>query len=218
MRLTLVCARRIWCPLVLVTIVLVAAAIAAQPVKEQSMIMFENLKSDQAKVRDQAVDQILGDRKLVIEQLIAQFAPRNIVKGSEQTRCVAAYLLGELRAVEAAPILARALAEPLGTEDRSDIGRYDSPVFRALLKIGSPAVPAVVANIKTSDDRVLRRYSLDVLIRLVGGKRQLLELLSKLNDRALAAGPADRDAAHRLREAHSWAESYYVETDDELIN
>jgi hypothetical protein len=171
----------------------------------------DQLLSDNSQAREQAVDKILNDRKALIKKLIPLIDPKNSEKFSDETRCVAAYLLGELRAVEAVPVLSQALADPPGEKFISDGSRYDAPVFSALVRIGRPAVAAMIENIKTTDDLTLQNRSLDVLLHVLGGKQRLLELLVKLNDRALAEKPVNREEARRFREAHVWAEAHYVQ-------
>ena len=175
------------------------------------MIPIDDLLSEQTRIRDHSVDAILRDRKSVIRGLIPLIDPANREKYSDETRCAAAYLLGELRAVEAVPVLSNALADPPGPKEFSDGSRYDVPVFSALVKIGRPAVPAMIKNVEMSDDRILRKNSLDALNRILGGKRRLMELLARLNARA-----TDTDVARRTDEARSWGESHYKEDEEPL--
>ena len=179
--------------------------------EEQPMIAIGDLLSEHTRIRDQSVDAILRDRKSVIRGLIPLIDPANREKYSDETRCAAAYLLGELRAIEAVPVLSEALADPPGKKFGSDGSRYDVPVFSALVKIGRPAVPAMIKNVETSDDLKLRKNSLDVLNHVLGGKRRLLELLARLNARA-----TDPDAARHIGEARSWCQSHYKEDEEPL--
>lgn len=91
------------------------------------------------------------------------------------------------------------------------ISRYDSPYRTALVKIGRPAVPAMIANIGQSDERTVFEPSLGVLNRVLGGKRRMLELLGKLQERA-----TDPDVRRRLERTTAWAENYFVEDDEPL--
>jgi hypothetical protein len=179
--------------------------------EEESMLVSEALRSDEARVRDAAVDHVLKERQSLIEQLIAQFDPASVAQYSDETRCAAAYLLGELRAVEAAPILAKSLANPPGPRVRTDKSRYDHPVHEALLKIGRQAVPALIENIEQTDDVRLRRSSLGMLSHILGGKRRLLELLTKLEVRT-----TDATVGERVREARAWADSHFIEDEEPL--
>ena len=192
------------------------ATTAPQPDEEKTMIPIDDLLSQQPRTRDRAVDAILRDRKSVIEQLIPLIDPANAKKYSDETRSAAAYLLGKLRAVEAVPVLSQALADPPGPLFFGDISRYDSPVWTALVKIGRPAVPEMIKNLETSENKILRKRSMDVLNHVLGGKRRLLELLDKLNTRNLSEQPPDREAARRIREAHAWVEAHYKEDREPL--
>ena len=195
----------------LLCVIATSATTAPQPDKEKTMIPIDDLLSKEPRTRNQAVDAILRDRKSVIEQFIPLIDPDNAKKYSDETRSAAAYLLGELCAVEAVPVLSQALADPPGPKETSDISRYDAPVFSALVKIGRPAVPAMIKNLETSDNSTLRKNSMDVLNHVLGGKRRLLELLAKLIERS-----DDRDVSRRLREARSRAEVHYKEDSEPL--
>ncbi len=140
----------------------------------------EELLSKDSRVRDRTVDSILQDRLGIVKQLIPLIEPANAQEYSDETRCAAAYLLGEFRAIKAVPVLSRALADEPGRKLISDTSRYDVPVWTALVKIGRPAVPAMIENVKNSDNKILRKKSLDVLIHALGGKRRITELLTKL--------------------------------------
>ena len=154
---------------------------------------------------------ILRDRKLIVENLIALVEPANAKKHSSQTRAAAAFLLGELRAVEAVPVLSRAMPE-VADRVRSDFSRFDVPFWNALVKIGRPAVPVMIKNIETSDNRILRIDSLRVLDQVLGGKRRLLELLAKLEARAAK----DKRKQRRIQAAAAWAKEYYKEAEEPL--
>lgn len=186
-----------------------AATTDAQADEQKTMIPIEDLLSKQPRTRDRAVDAILRDREALIKQLIPLIDPANAQKYSDETRSAAAYLLGELRAVEAVPVLSQALADPPGPLIRTDISRYDSPVFTALVNIGRPAVPEMIKNIETTENKILRKRSMDVLNHVLGGKRRLLELLLKVNERNLNKQPPDREAALRIRQTHAYAEAHY---------
>jgi hypothetical protein len=176
--------------------------------KEQSVNPFDDLLAQDERTRDRAVDKILEDRKSVIDQLISTVDRGNIAKYNDETRCAAAYLLGELRAEEAVPVLSKTLDRPLGRQVSSDISRYDAPIFTALVKIGRPAVPAMFENIESSDNPILRKNSMDVLLHVLGGKTRLLEVLGKLHDRAVKENRPPI-IARRLAEGRKWAEGHY---------
>jgi hypothetical protein len=177
--------------------------------KEQSVIPFDDLLAQDEQTRDRAVDKILEDRKLVIERLIPIIDPANAAKHNNETRCAAAYLLGEMRAVEAVPILASTLAKPPGRQFSSTLSRYyDGPVFNALIKIGRPAVPAMIQNLESSDHPAMRESSLGVLLHVLGGNTRLLEVLGKVHDRAVKQNRPPI-IARRIAEAKKWAEEHY---------
>jgi len=152
--------------------------------EKEPMGQINGLLSQDSRILDQAVDSILQDRRSIVNKLIPLIDPANTKKYSDQTRCAAAYLLGMLRATEAVPVLSQALANEPGRKYISDISRYDVPVWTALVRIGRPAVPAMIENIETSDNRILRIKSIDVLNHVLGGKRRVLELLTRLKARA----------------------------------
>ena len=136
--------------------------------------------------------------------------PANSEEYSDETRCASAYLLGEFRAVEAVSVLSKALADEPG-RDITDISRYDVPVGTALVKIGRPAVPAMIGNIETSDNEILRKRSLNVLCHILGGKRRVLELLSKLQGRT-----KDQTIIQRIQAAIQHAQTHFKEDEEPL--
>lgn len=161
------------------------------------------LESNEEQTRDQSVVAILAQRKAVIERLIALIGAEG--KRSDETRSAAAYVLGQLRAVEAVPALSKALANP-PKERRltTDITRYDAPIFTALVEIGRPAVPAMIENIEATDNAALVRNSLDVLCHVLGGKQHTLELLGKLKAR-----PKDEKIVTRIEAAIEYTAKHY---------
>ena len=189
---------------------------AEQPLfgQEQSGTAGEYVKklgAKDARVRDKAVDAILRDRKLIVEKLIALADPVNAKKQTYETRAAAAFVLGELRAVKAVPVLSKAMPE-VGDRVHSEISRFSVPFWNALVKIGRPAVPVMIENIETSDNRILRIDSLGVLNHVLGGKRRLLELLAKLETRAAK----DKRKQQRIQAAATWAKKHYKETEEPL--
>ncbi|SRR5258706_1841580 len=172
----------------------------------------ELLSKDQA-TRDAGVKAILADRKKVVDALITLVDPANAGRYSEQTRSDAAYLLGKLRAPEAVPVLSKALVnEPSGPLVGSgvDDGRVAYPMWTALIRIGRPAIPAMIRNVETSADPVVRKHSVLVIGQVLGGKRRLLETLEKLKLKA-----KDDDTLRRLDEAYEWIHGA-KETEDPL--
>ncbi|MCH7559628.1 MAG: hypothetical protein IIB56_19555 [Planctomycetes bacterium] len=200
------------CGIALTSIVLFAVTKGAvQQDKKKSMDQIEGLLSQDSRTRDQAVDSISQDRSAIINELIPLIDPANSEKYNDGTRCIAAFLLGKFRAVEAVSVLSQALANEPEQIAISDISRYDAPVWIALVRIGRPAVPAMIENIETSDDRILRIKSLDVLNHVLGGKRRVLELLTKLKVQA-----KDRSKVQRVQSAIQHTQAHFKEDEEPL--
>ena len=171
------------------------------------------LRSQDRKVRDACVDDLLGRRAALIRRLSRLIDPGYAGQYRDETRCAAAYLLGELRAVEAVPVLARALADEPGPIVSSKFDDHDMmPVTTALYKIGLPAVMAMIENILTSDERGLRSRSLSLLNSAVGGKRRLLEVLGKV-----AAHTTDPERVRRIKAAQAEVLEKFSETKEPLF-
>lgn len=186
-------------------------AVAGGRRQEEVRTTVNDLLTVDEKSRDHIVDELLQPRKILIEELIPIVDPANRDKYSDETKSAAGYALGELRAVEAVPRLAEALKYEPEKRWLTRISRYDSPYVVALIKIGRPAVPAMIANIEQSDDHTIRARSLGVLNLVVGGKRRLLELLRKVGGRA-----TDPEARERIQRAAVWAEERFVEDEEPL--
>ncbi len=178
---------------------------------EDTVSNIDGLSSKEPRTRDKAVDAILQDRLVTVRKLITLIDPANAPKYSDDTRCAAAYLLGELRAVEAVPVLSKALADEPGPKIFFDVSRYDMPVWTALVKIGQPAVPAMIQNLETTDSRVLRNKSLGVMVHVLGGKRRLLELLEKLEKRA-----SDKEVRQRITDCIAYSRDHHKESAEPL--
>ncbi len=123
----------------------------------------------------------LEERKKRIKELIEIVDPASKKKYSRDNRSSAAYLLGELRAVEAVPVLAKSLSTANNPQRlfSYDVSPYDNPIPGALIKIGRPAVLAMIQNMETSDDLSVRMNSKLVLYYTVGGNRRVLEILKR---------------------------------------
>jgi HEAT repeat protein len=195
----------------LLLVMAAGATTAPQADEKKAVVPIDRLLSKKLLTRNRAVNAILRDRQSVIEQLIPLIDPANAEKYPDETRVVAAYLLGELRAVEAVPVLSQVIADPPGPRYVIDGSRYDYPVTTALVKIGRPAVPAMIKNLETSDDRAVRGISLGVLSQILGGKRGLLALLTKLIEQS-----DDKDVTRRLRAARTKVEVHYKEDSEPL--
>lgn len=174
-----------------------------------------DLFSTDEAVLNTAIDHILASRKELIDRLIPLVAVENAGKYNPKTRAAAGYLLGQMRAAEAASALAKALAQDPGPDYQFDIDRLTRPYFGAVVEIGRPAVPSLLENIQTTDDAVLREKSLFALSHILGGKRRMIETLRRLaatTDPALkdpAALKAAAAKAGRVNAAIKWAEDHY---------
>lgn len=201
------------CVITVTLIVFLAATMGSHHQDEKKALagQIKSLISQDSRTRDRAVDSILQDRQAVISELIVLIDPVNTKKYSVQTRCAAAYLLGMFRASEAVTVLSRALANEPEQREISDISRYDAPVWTALVRIGRPAVPTMIENIETSDNRILRIKSLDVLYHVLGGKRRVLELLTKLKEQA-----KDRPKTERIEAAIQHTQAHFKEDKEPL--
>lgn len=164
----------------------------------------------------QAVESVLADRKDLVEALCAVVDQKNAGTYSWEARVAGAYLLGELRAPEAVPSLSSAMVEVL--REGSKVVRGLAPPYRsplavsnALIKIGRPAVPQMIENIEGSDDKTLVIGSLQVLNRAVGGKRHVLEVLSKLKARA-----KDEKKIERVEGALKYVREHFTEDEEPL--
>lgn len=197
---------------IVVLILLSAAALSSTRIEqEKAMPQIDGLRSTNARARDEAVDAIIHSRKVSTEELVRLIDPDNAAREREETRIAAAYLLGELRDPAAVPVLSRALRDKSGRIVIPNLQRYNLPVWNALVKIGRPAVPAMIANVEDSDDPDLRDKSLGVLYHVLGGKRRVLELLAKLE------GRSKTDATtQRIRSAATWVSSHFKEDKEPL--
>jgi PBS lyase HEAT-like repeat len=92
-------------------------------------------------------------------------------QSSDFTKCAAAYHLGEMRAPEAVNTLANQIKLHLDTRDIESLrGLEGSVAVRALIKIGSPSIPAMIRNLSKSDDAMVVELSLLVLDQIEGDK------------------------------------------------
>jgi HEAT repeat protein len=93
-------------------------------------------------------------------------------------QCSCAYYLGELRAPQAADVLAVSITLELDLKKVLIGGvplvAYD-PAMNALIKIGSPSIPALIRNLTESDSAKVREASLKVLCR-IEGEKDIVEL------------------------------------------
>lgn len=204
----------------IVPIIVLAAAVtlfmAAKGEAETTPTLVDDLRSNDPKVRDSAVDELLNSRKAMIDQLLPLVDPDNSRQYSDDTRCAAAYLLGELRAVEAVPVLSKAMRDPPGRKMIESISRYDAPIFTALVKIGRPAVPAMIENLENSENVNIRHDSALVIGHILGGTKHLLELLDKLIKAEEQKAIPKSDVLDRLKSVRQWVADNCIETEEPL--
>jgi HEAT repeat protein len=99
---------------------------------------------------------------------------------SNLNQCVAAYYLGEIRCVDSARILADHITLQLDVSRIQIIGlinleKLKSPALDALIKIGTPAIPALVQHLQESDDVKVREFLLKALYQ-IEGDRDIVQL------------------------------------------
>jgi hypothetical protein len=119
-------------------------------------------------------------------------------KSSNLTRCEAAFSLGQMRLSSGVDVLARSITLELDPSYPVDhipiIAGY--PAMDALIKIGNPAIPAVMRNLIESDDLKVADLSLKVLYRIDGDK----DIVQLRLQKALKA-ETDSKKQQRLRAA-----------------
>ena len=84
-------------------------------------------------------------------------------RASDYQKCATAYFLGEMRAPEAVDDLASNIKLCLTNSYPGSTRTYWPSVTGALIKIGSPSIPALIRNLQESDDAQVRKNSLEVL-------------------------------------------------------
>jgi HEAT repeat protein len=83
---------------------------------------------------------------------------------SKERKIAAAYLLGRYRMQDAVPYLAKEIALEAKIVPTDKVGLWDAyPAVEALVKIGNPAIPAMIANIEATDDKTVRELSARVI-------------------------------------------------------
>jgi len=200
---------------VLLVGILVLSGIALT--KEQSPPTYkEMLEAKDRKIQDEAITSILDERLRLVNTLIEVVGQASAEKSLGRTGNAAAFLLGKLRSPEAVPVLSAALAKVAMDPNAStsiDIDPLADAVTTALVEIGRPSIPAMITNITTSDDRMLRIRSMDVVYHVLGGKDNLIGLLNRLMEQK----ERKKEEKDRLTKAIEWAQSHYVETTKPLF-
>jgi len=135
----------------------------------------ERLLSQDAKTRTTAVDDLLAERQGTITNLIALIqdrSPNSQWLFWDSSENLAIRVLGEMRAVEAVPVLVKWAAPPEGGYKVLNLGisPYNSPAAQALVKIGKPAEPALLEVAKKSPQKMIWSISLIILQEIEGPK------------------------------------------------
>jgi HEAT repeat protein len=102
-------------------------------------------------------------------------------RASNDQKCAAAFYLGEMRASEAVDDLANNIALHMSPGPTYG-GMIGPSIPVALVKIGTPAVPALIKNLQESDDGYVRKSSLTVLYAIEGDKDVVQLRLQKALD------------------------------------
>ncbi len=173
----------------------------------------EMLEAKERRVQNKAIQQIFDDRLRTVNMLIEIVDQANARRLPANAGRAAAYLLGQLRAPEAVPVLSRALTnvDPNIVVFHTDI--LTDAEWMALVEIGRPAVPAMIENITTSDDERLRQRSMGVIVHVLGGKDNLMGLLNRLMEQK----ERSKEEKDRLAKSIEWAQSNYVEPEKPLF-
>ena len=117
-----------------------------------------------------------SQRPYIIKELLAIF---NDPKSADVVRAYAAYRLGVLHSTEASDSLAARITfnlVPGGSLYVQESPWWHEPAASALIAIGVPAAPAVIRNLAESDDQAIRSKSVQVLIGIEGGDKDIAAL------------------------------------------
>lgn len=127
-----------------------------------------SVKGNNLDAFDNIASKLITERACFRDQLLNVFKD---AKSSRFNKCAAAYHLGEMRTPEAADALAADIKLNLGpmVVDHLSILMH-TPAVDALIKIGSPSIPAVIRNLEENGDAKVRELSLKVLYRIDGDK------------------------------------------------
>jgi len=198
---------RVWQFVCLVLMMTVIALHSRSPAKQEEGMTVEQLlalvRSASEEDHDRATERFWEERRRLLRELCDIVDPKNADKHSNDSRLAACLLLGETRAPEATRTLALALENPPRIPaSRHDLSWRDWGLLDALIRIGRPAVPEMIKNIRTSDNENVVETSVDVLWYVLGGKRHTLELIDKL-----IARETDEQVKKRLANARKIAEA-----------
>jgi hypothetical protein len=154
----------------------------------------ESTHTDDIYVFENVADNFKNQRDQLSSNLLKVFQDKNL---SNLNRCAAAYYLGEMRSSETADALASDIALQFDKSQikikyliKINIPAY--PAMNALIKIGSPSIPAMIRNLTENDDVPIRNLSLKVLCRIDGDK----DIVQLRLQKALAA---EKDSQKQAR-------------------
>ena len=158
---------------VIVALILVMSLVflsGASQVNKTENDYFTQLSSENETEREAASQKILDARKDTINQLeniARKFITEETRKGTAKTSII---LLGKLHSAESVPLLAENISVSVfyTVTGRTQPPEDYYPCVGALIEIGTPAIPAMLNNIKNKDDATIRELSARV-IRYVEG-------------------------------------------------
>lgn len=165
--------------------------------RSTAMNTVAELRSERPESREAAARSVLDDRRRLVADL--QRIVRETV-GDEARRGTARdaiVLLGQLRAVESAPLLVENLDFKVFYKDvkRPQPPEDLYPCVGALIEIGMPAIEPVLRRAGMSDDEDVLRNTAYVVKKILGRKLAL----ALLNDRGQLSA-AERQRMERVRE------------------
>jgi hypothetical protein len=132
------------------------------PVADEIIAQIELMNSNQL-YGDPA--KLFQEQSTYRQKIIQKLLP--ILESPQSTyiaKCCAAHYLGELHAAEAVDSLASqvgTILTPFG--QRPIIYSDEAPAANALIKIGTPSIPAVIRTLSESDDKLVRFTCLQVI-------------------------------------------------------
>lgn len=129
-------------------------------------------------------DKILGLRKQIIDQMVL-ILNDPVDQGEEwlnpaTSRNIALSILGEMRSEEAVPHIIKWLRPQDGQVVIEDRSVRFSPAANALVKIGKPAVPALIALIEVEGDEYSQKGCLSTLLSEIEGQECAELILTKV--------------------------------------
>lgn len=134
-------------------------AFAEEPMNQQATAIGKlgALTDDQ---RIALLSNLSRDRSDLLAQLLQQLASPT----SKHHQCAVVFLLGEYRLGDAVRDLAKIITLEADIKKRNREALWDRyPVAEALIKIGVPAVPAMIENLENAKDEKTRELSAEVI-------------------------------------------------------